>query len=246
MRDDADINQAAVSRGAVAVLQILNEFINSTGLAECELEDARKLSVAPESIDAIITSPPYINVFNYHQNYRMAVELLGWRPLEAARSEIGANRKHRMNRFLTVVQYCLDMSKCIDEIARVLRVGAPLVIVLGRTSNVLGAAFKNGEIFSRLLALSNSFGSIQTAYRVFTNRFGEQIFEDILIAHKERSSQSELEDARDIGLLALRDSVNKVPERNRRALDEAISGVKEVTLSPLLQLTFPPQFERID
>jgi hypothetical protein len=246
MRDDANINQAAVSRGAVAVLQVLNEFINSTGLAECELEDARKLSIASESADAIITSPPYINVFNYHQNYRMAVELLGWRPLEAARSEIGANRKHRMNRFLTVVQYCLDMSKCIDEMARVLRVGAPLVIVLGRTSNVLGAAFKNGEIFSRLLALSNSFGSIQTAYRVFTNRFGEQIFEDVLIAHKERSSQSELEDARDIGLLALRDSVNKVPERNRRALDEAISRVKEVTLSPLLQLTFPPQFERID
>jgi hypothetical protein len=246
MRDDANLNQAAVSRGAVAVLQILNEFINSTGRAECELEDARKLSVASDSMDAIITSPPYINVFNYHQNYRMAVELLGWRPLEAARSEIGANRKHRMNRFLTVVQYCLDMSQCIDEMARILRLGAPLVIVLGRTSNVLGTSFKNGSLFSRLLALSNSFGSIQTAYRVFTNRFGEQIFEDILIAHKERSSQTELEDARDIGLLALRDSSNTVPERNRYALDEAISRAKEVMPSPLLQLSFPTQYGRIE
>jgi hypothetical protein len=246
MRDDANLNQAVVSRGAVAVLQVLNEFMNSAGLAECDLEDARKLSAKSGSMDAIITSPPYINVFNYHQNYRMAVELLGWRPLEAARSEIGANRKYRMNRFLTVVQYCLDMSQCINEMARILRVGAPLVIVLGRTSNVLGTSFKNGVLFSRLLALSNSFGSVQTAYRVFTNRFGERIFEDILIAHKERSSQTGLEDARDIGRLALRESFGTVPERNRCALDEAISRAKEVTPSPLLQLSFPRKRGRID
>lgn len=115
--------------------------MNSTTPAECYLMDARQMSIAADTIDAIITSPPYINVFNYHQNYRAATELLGWHPLEAARSEIGANRKHRMNRFLTVVQYCLDMSQCIDDMARTLRTGAPLVIVLGRESKVLGAPF---------------------------------------------------------------------------------------------------------
>jgi hypothetical protein len=220
----------------------LNEFVNSTVLANCVLEDARKMSIASESVDAIITSPPYINVFNYHQNYRIAAELLGWRPLEAARSEIGANRKHRANRFLTVIQYCLDMSQCIDEMARTLRIGAPLVIVLGRTSNVLGSSFQNGAMFSKLLALSSSFGPVQSAYRVFTNRFGEQIFEDILITHRERASNTDLEDAREVGVLALLGACSSVPLKNQAALDEARANANEVVPSPLLQLSVPPPF----
>lgn len=237
-----DVTHAAVSRGAVSVLQVLREFTESVVSAECHLEDARKMSVVSDSVDAIITSPPYINVFNYHQNYRFAAELLGWRPLEAARSEIGANRKYRMNRFLTVVQYCLDMSQCIDEMARALRTGAPLIIVLGRTSSVLGASFRNGAIFSKLLALSNSFGPVQSAYRVFTNRYGEQIFEDILITHKERSNATDPEAAREIGLLALLEAKTSVAEKNRRTLDEAVACTKNVPSSPFLNLSIPPLF----
>ena len=62
-----------------------------------------------DSIDFVITSPPYINVFNYHQNYRKSVEATGFNVLEVARSEIGSNRKFRSNRFLTVIQYALDI-----------------------------------------------------------------------------------------------------------------------------------------
>ena len=242
MRDGTIFDRGTISRGSRVVLEILNEFIGSKTSAECILEDARSVSLGAESVDAIITSPPYINVFNYHQNYRFAAELLGWRPLEAARSEIGANRKHRMNRFLTVVQYCLDMGQCVDEMARTLRVGAPLIIVLGRTSNVLGASFRNGEIFSRLLSLSNSFGNVHSAYRVFTNRFGEEIFEDILIAYKEHSSKTDASDAREIGMLALMDARATVPERNRRDLDEAISQAGRVQPSPFLKLSVPESF----
>lgn len=245
MRDGTEITQATISRGSVAVLQVLNEFANSNAKVECHLADARNLSTASETIDAIITSPPYINVFNYHQNYRAAVELLGWRPLEAARSEIGANHKHRMNRFLTVIQYCLDMGQSLDEMARTLRTGAPLVIVLGRTSNVLGASFQNGGILSKLLALSNSFGPVQGAQRVFTNRFGERIFEDILITRRERASRTMLDDSREIGLISLLSARASVPERNRLALDEAISRVKEVLPSPLLKLSVPAHFAAI-
>jgi 16S rRNA G966 N2-methylase RsmD len=67
------------------------------------LGDARHLPDPDGSVDFVLTSPPYINVFNYHHNYRSGVEALGWLPLVAARSEIGANRKFRQNRFLTVV-----------------------------------------------------------------------------------------------------------------------------------------------
>lgn len=59
---------------------------------KADLQDARALPLESESVDFVITSPPYINVFNYHQNYRRSVELLGWDILRVAKSEIGSNR----------------------------------------------------------------------------------------------------------------------------------------------------------
>src|SRR5947208_12976005 len=98
--------------------------------------DARRLPIQDGLIGLVITSPPYINVFNYHQQYRASVEALGWDLLEVARSEIGSNRKHRGNRFLTVIQYCLDMTDAILELRRVCTDGARIILVVGRESNV--------------------------------------------------------------------------------------------------------------
>jgi hypothetical protein len=243
MGDDTQLNDDSISRGAIAVLQILTELSNITAGAECHLKDARQTSLDDSSIDAVITSPPYINVFNYHQNYRSAAELLGWRPLDAAPSEIGANRKHRQNRFLTVVQYCMDMVQCMNEMARVLKIGSPLVIVLGRTSNVLGAPIANGRIFSQLLSLSGSFGPVRTEERVFTNRFGARIFEDILITRKIRNASVNPEDAREIGVLALTTARNSVGEKNRETLEDAIKYAGDVLPSPFLALNFPKPFK---
>jgi DNA modification methylase len=242
MRDEVQLSDDHLYRGASAILQILLELSNLATCAQCHLEDARQTSLKDGSVDAIITSPPYINVFNYHQNYRSAVELLGWHPLDAAPSEIGANRKHRANRFLTVVQYSLDMLQCLNEMARVLKPNSPVVIVLGRTSNVLGAPFANGRIFSQLLSLSGSFGPVRTEERVFTNRFGARIFEDILITHKLRNASVDLEDAREIGVLALTKARNEVMRKNRSDLEEAIKHAGDVRPSPLLKLDFPRPF----
>ena len=52
---------------------------------------ARCVPVQNNSVDLVITSPPYINVFNYHQYNRPAIETLGWDLLGVARSEIGSN-----------------------------------------------------------------------------------------------------------------------------------------------------------
>ena len=69
------------------------------------LEDSRSTHNYLEgNIDLIITSPPYINVFNYHQNYRAIIETFGFEILKVAHSEFGSNRKNRGNRFKTVIQ----------------------------------------------------------------------------------------------------------------------------------------------
>jgi hypothetical protein len=242
MGDARNLTHKTISRGGFSALGLLSELMNHRAIAECHLADARRIPLANEMIDATITSPPYINVFNYHQNYRPAVELLGWRPLEAARSEIGSNRKHRMNRFLTVIQYCLDMSECLDELSRVMRVGAPLIIILGRTSNVLGASFENGTLIKSLLLLSSAFGKVSTAERVFTNRFGARIYEDVLISRRERFGKTNPEDARRIGEAALVAAREIVPENNLSALNDAITRAKEVQPSPVLNVFVPEPF----
>lgn len=238
----SDLSPDILKRGAFTVIGILKDLTEVKTKVECQLGDARSIPLQTSSIEAVITSPPYINVFNYHQNYRVAVELLGWIPLEAARSEIGSNRKNRGNRFLTVIQYCLDMALCFTEIARVLRVGSPLIVVIGRTSNVLGTPFENSNIIQNLLGLASGFGEIQVAERVFTSRFGERIFEDILITNSTGLSTINLESARGIGIEALKRARSNVPDKNRSVLEDAILGAETVAPSPSLSLSIPVPF----
>lgn len=94
-----------------------------------------------EEIDLILTSPPYINVFNYHQNFRAIVETFHFDMLEVAHSEFGSNRKNRSNRFKTVIQYCLDMEWGIRSFWKSLKPNSTLILILGRESNVRSIPF---------------------------------------------------------------------------------------------------------
>ncbi len=140
--------------------------------------DARALPLDDETVDLVVTSPPYINVHNYHQYARVAVELLGGDPLGSAKSEIGANRKFRQNRFLTVVQYAIDMAEVLAELRRVIDPAGRVIIVLGRESRVRGVTFENGHLLTELVRREESFEVRRRMERSFVNRFGARIFED--------------------------------------------------------------------
>ena len=49
------------------------------GNARVELADARKLPLADASVDAAITSPPYLNAIDYMRGHRLALIWLGYR-----------------------------------------------------------------------------------------------------------------------------------------------------------------------
>ena len=200
------------------------------------LGDARYLPLKDQVIDFVITSPPYINVFNYHHNYRSSVEMLGWKPLVSARSEIGANRKFRQNRFLTVIQYCIDMSMSLGELMRVCRNTGRIIFVLGRESNVHKTAFFNGAILRRL---AEEVIGIQVALqqeRRFQNKFGNIIKEDILHFIPNGTKSPELShivnDGKKIGKEILMSAINTVPQDRRKYLEDAISSVQDIEPSP--------------
>ena len=164
----------------VALTKLVRQLPFSALQIKADLQDARSLPLPSKSVNFAIPSPPYINVFNYHQNYRRSAEILGWNLLRVARSEIGSNRANRGNRFYTVIQYCIDMADALYELSRVLEPGGRAVIILGYESKVLGAPFYNADIVERIARFSDMFEIVLRQHRVFTNRFGLSIREDIL------------------------------------------------------------------
>ena len=204
------------------------------------LGDARSLPLPDSSIDFVLSSPPYINVFNYHHNLRVGIESLGWNPLLVSRSEIGANRKFRQNRFLTVIQYCIDMALTLAELRRVCNDDARILLILGRESNVHKTAFYNGQILESLATEALDFCIHLRQERAFVNRFGKNIYEDILHLSplpSSRSKKSIIDDARCISKDILSKAMERSPRDRRHYLRDAISRVDQVDASPILKTT---------
>ena len=201
------------------------------------LGDARSIALPDKSIDFVVTSPPYINVFNYHQNYRKSAELLGWNLLKIAKSEIGSNRANRGNRFLTVIQYCIDMMNVLLELYRLCKEDAKLILIVGYESTVLGVPFYNADIISTLAKESGFFKLITTQTRKFKNKFGKLIREDILhFVPKYNSIQLDPTDiARNVALSVLKKAKFLVPEKNKEYLDKAIYLVENIEGTPLYE-----------
>lgn len=200
------------------------------------LGDCRELPIQKNTVDFILTSPPYINVFNYHQNYRGSAELLGWNLLKIAKSEIGSNRANRGNRFLTVSQYCKDMAKTLTEIRRVCKKDARIIFIVGHESRVLGAPFYNAELIEDLATKTNLFQIVLRQTRNFTNKFGQDIREDLLHLIPTSSSQQLYcteKIANEVATEALSQALKSAPEKNKDLLMAAISTVEKTQGIPV-------------
>jgi tRNA G10 N-methylase Trm11 len=201
--------------------------------------DARNTPLPDASVNFVITSPPYINVFNYHQQYRASMEALNWNILRVARSEIGSNRKHRGNRFLTVIQYCLDMAQTFQELARVCQPTARIIFVVGRESKVRSTPFGNGEIVAEIATRALGSSLILKQERVFQNRFGNNIYEDILHFTRpvvDQNGADALDTARQIANEALEAALQIAPDKAKEDIQLALQNIEQVYPSPTFDL----------
>ncbi|NHI00694.1 DNA methyltransferase [Oceanimonas sp. MB9] len=224
-----------VEKGVDRYLSVAFDTNNSQCKIEARVGDARAINEADNTFDYLVTSPPYINVFNYHQNYRPIIEALGHTPLTAAKSEIGANRKFRQNRYMTVVQYCMDIAQFFVEAGRVLKDNAKITIVLGRESNVRSVSFKNSELISAIACEGMGYKLTDWNERKFMNRFGESIYEDVLTMVPQKYSHDKaVEIGRAVGAQALRNALEYCPEERRVEISDAIASANKITPSPLI------------
>ena len=216
--------------------KIVRNLPVSTGSVFVHHADARALPIESNSVDLVLTSPPYINVHNYHQQFRSSVESMEWNVLAIACSEIGSNRQNRGNRFLTVIQYALDMVLSLREMARTAKPGALLILVVGRESLVRGVRFFNGEMVTEVATRGVGLEIKRRQERLFRNRYGTDIYEDILhfrLRGELPEKRSSLETARHVAGQVLSSTRSLVPTKERPGIDDALERLDAVSPSPL-------------
>lgn len=200
-------------------------------------QDARKAGELYENqVDLILTSPPYINVFNYHQNYRAVTESFDYNILKVAHSEFGSNRKNRGNRLLTVIQYCVDMEESLFSFWKSLKPNGKMVMVVGRESNVRKTPFYNSEIVLELINEMDCFDLIDKSERAFVNKFGKRIVEDIIIVEKKTNIKPKIEIAKSVAKKHLVNAQAMAPKEVEDDFIDAINRIDKVIASPIFNI----------
>jgi len=96
--------------------------------------DARKLEVESNSVDLIVTSPPYVNALDYYRVHMYNMLWLGMDFDLFRKHEIGAHSHFIYNRFRLLSEYLGDMLRAMIEMNRVLKNRKLCVIVVGNSS----------------------------------------------------------------------------------------------------------------
>jgi hypothetical protein len=200
--------------------------------------DTRQTKLSDDLFSLIITSPPYINVFNYHQKYRHSVEVLGYDVLKIARGEFGSNRKHRGNRLYTVVQYCIDMALAMREWMRISKEQARFILIVGRESNILSMNFSNSQLVYEVASQVLKMTFLLRQERVFKNRYGKMIYEDILHFKNNKyglkiDESKVIEAARKVAVNSLKQKllVTNSDFKNYYLVDDAIKNAEKIKKS---------------
>lgn len=148
------------------VFDVFSEFLRSVraiagrlhpelirGACSVTRGDSRSLDLVDGSVDAVMTSPPYLNAIDYLRGHRMALVWLGWTvaSLRQLRAEsIGAERSDMQlrdevegylhgagrlpGRYLGwAARYLRDSRTITEEMLRVVRPGGSVMLVVGNS-----------------------------------------------------------------------------------------------------------------
>lgn len=110
--------------------QIAEELGLTLGRVDITLGDARALPMPAQSMDGIVTSPPYSIALDYVANDAHALKALGHDLPDLRESFIGV-RGRGMER---IALYNADMRQSYGEMGRVLKPGGQAVIVIGNAT----------------------------------------------------------------------------------------------------------------
>jgi tRNA G10 N-methylase Trm11 len=111
-------------------IEIVEQLNLKLGKVDIREGDARALDLGNESVDGIITSPPYSIALDYVQNDVHALKSLGFEPRELREKFIGVRGKNREK----IELYNEDMKMSLREMYRVLKPGKYAVLIIGNAT----------------------------------------------------------------------------------------------------------------
>ena len=123
------------------------------------------------------------------------------------------------------------MAMALNELWRVLASDGRAVFVIGNESRVLGVPFYNADIIEQIALELGLFGIVLRQKRIFTNRFGKAIREDLLNFTKLPLGippEKVIYVARSIATKALQKGQTSVSDKNRELLIDAIERIQGI------------------
>jgi DNA modification methylase len=100
--------------------------------ARIEIDDAAKLrTVAASTVDAVVTSPPYVSTYDYLAQHAVRLRWLGLDSARFAAAEMGARRRFaQLDATTARAEWSRELGAVLRSIRRVCRPGARVVMVL--------------------------------------------------------------------------------------------------------------------
>ncbi len=116
---------------SIEYYQEIKELLSlKLGKIEIKIGDARKVDLPDNSVDGIITSPPYSIALDYVENDAHSLNDLGYNLTDMREKFIGVRGKGKFK----IELYNEDMKKAYNEMYRVLKPGRYAVIVIGNAT----------------------------------------------------------------------------------------------------------------
>jgi len=115
-----------------------NPYYNQSEIGKVEIlpnSEALNLKLPTESMDCVITSPPYSFAIDYVENDKDQLEFLGYDTKELKNKLIGLKGKNKTER---LNNYFDDMDKVCAEISRVLKKNKYFCMIIGSNTNQTG------------------------------------------------------------------------------------------------------------
>ena len=117
--------------------------------------DSRNLSFLKDnSIDFIVTSPPYANTYDYYLYHKFRMYWLGYQVKTVQTNEIGSRNRHSSKKE-DISMFEEDLSKCLNEMSRVLKNHKFAIIIIG-DSIIRGKLIRTNKLMNDI-AMKNNF-----------------------------------------------------------------------------------------
>lgn len=147
--------------------------------------DARKLQmIEDDSVDLVVTSPPYANTYDYYLYHKMRMFWLGMDYQEAQRDEIGSRYKYSSQE-KDPETFFKNLQAALEEMERVLVNGGRAVFIIG-DSVIRGEFFNMDKRIKQIcegldLKITSQITQDLSTYTSFNTSFGSQEKQEYII-----------------------------------------------------------------